>query len=223
MIKNLLLKYRVWEYAESQHNKVLNARTLLNACYKSKTIFRYIPKNTGVSLTDAIYGDVTSEGHRSFYFYSIAFNIKNEKLFHFTFVRNPFDLLYSVYKFLIKGGMNHLDSLAFKTHLPVFKDFILNSLNKKLIYQITHLIPQYQFLCDMNGGILVDFICRFKKFENHILLLSKKLKKDIKLSHHNYIMKLDYKEVYIDEVIDNVYQIYQSDIEILKYTFKEEC
>jgi len=223
MIKYLLLKYRTRKHAKSQHNKIFIEGTLLNAFYKSKTIFIHIPKTAGVSLAKAIYGDVTLEGHRSFYFNSIALNIKNEDYFSFSFVRNPFDRLYSAYKFLNAGGMNHLDKLAFQTHLSVFEDFedlILNGLNKKLIYQITHFIPQHEYLCDKSGSILVDFIGRFENLDKDILLLSKKLNKNIELNHHNYNDKSDYKEVYTDEMIYKVNQIYQKDIDIFKYTFK---
>ena len=46
------------------------------------------------------------------------------------------------------------------------------------------------------------------------------LKKDIKLSHHNYNKKKDYREAYTDEMIEKVYQIYQKDIDIFEYSFK---
>ena len=223
MIKYLLLKYRSWKHAKSQHNKIFIEGTLLNAFYKSKTIFIHIPKTAGVSLAKAIYGDVTFEGHRSFYFNNIALNIKNEVYFSFSFVRNPFDRLYSAYKFLNEGGMNHLDKLAFQTFLSEFEDFedfILNGLNEKLIYQITHFIPQHEYLCDKSGNILVDFIGRFEDLESDTLLLSKRLKKDLDLSHLNFNSKLNYKEVYTDEMIYKVNQIYQKDIDIFKYTFK---
>ena len=223
MIKYLLLKYRTWKYAKSQQNKIFIEGTLLNAFYKSKTIFIHIPKTAGVSLVKAIFGDVSFEGHRSFYFNSIALSIKNEKYFSFTFVRNPFDRLYSAYKFLQNGGMNHLDKLVFQKHLSEFndfEDFILNGLNRKLIYKITHLIPQHEYLCDKKGSILVDFVGRFEHLERDILLLSTILSKDIKLSHHNYNKKLDYREAYTSEMINKVNQIYQKDIDIFKYTFK---
>ena len=223
MIKYLLLKYRTWKYAKSQQNKIFIEGTLLNAFYKSKTIFIHIPKTAGVSLAKAIFGDVSFEGHRSFYFNSIALNIKNEKYFSFTFVRNPFDRLYSAYTFLQNGGMNPIDKLVFQTHLSEFndfEDFILNGLNRKLIYKITHLIPQHEYLCDKKGSILVDFVGRFEHLERDILLLSTILSKDIKLSHHNYNKKLDYREAYTSEMINKVNQIYQKDIDIFKYTFK---
>jgi len=223
MIKELLRKYYIWKHAKSQSKKVFNEGTLLNAFYKSKTIFIHIPKTAGVSLVKAIYGDVTLEGHRSFYFNSIALNIKNEKYFSFTFVRNPFDRLYSSYMFLKKGGMNHYDRVAFETYLSEFKDFedfVLNGLDNSLISKITHLIPQHKYLCDKKGLILVDFVGRFENLEDDIILLSKKLKKDIELDHYNYNKKKNYREAYTDEMIVKVYQVYQKDIDIFEYSFK---
>jgi len=223
MIKALLRKYRTWKLAKSKQKEVCKEGNLLNAFYKSKTIFIHIPKTAGVSLLKAIYGNVTLSGHRSFYFNSIALDIKNEKYFSFAFVRNPFDRLYSAYLFLKKGGMNHYDNLAFTTHLSKFKDFedfVLNGLDKKLLFQITHLIPQHEYLCDKKGSILVDFIGRFENLEDDVKLLSKRLKKDIKLSHYNYNKKKDYIEVYTEVMIEKVYQIYQKDIDIFEYSFK---
>ena len=223
MIKSLLQKYHNWKYAKSQYKKIFIEGTLLNAFYKSKTIFIHIPKTAGISLVRAIYGDVTLEGHRSFYFNIIALDIKNENYFSFSFVRNPFDRLYSVYRYLMKGGINRHDKLAFEAHLSEFndfEDFVLNGLNNKLIYQITHLIPQYKYLCDKRGIMLVDFIGRFENLDDDILLLSKKLNMNIKLNHHNYNMKKDYKVVYTDKMIEKVYQIYKKDFDIFKYSFK---
>jgi hypothetical protein len=223
MIKSLLQKYHNWKYAKSQYKKIFIEGTLLNAFYKSNTIFIHIPKTAGISLVRAIYGDVTLEGHRSFYFNIIALDIKNENYFSFSFVRNPFDRLYSVYRYLKKGGINRHDKLAFEAHLSDFndfEDFVLNGLDKKLIYKITHLIPQHEFLCDKSGSILVDFIGRFENLDKDILLLSKKLNKNIELNHHNYNNKSDYKEVYTDKMIHKVNQIYQKDIDLFKYTFK---
>ncbi len=104
MIRRLLQRYRTWRYIKSQQNKVFQEGTLLNAFYKTKTIFIHIPKTAGVSLLKAVYGDVSLEGHRSFYFNRIALKIKNEEYFSFAFVRNPFDRLHSTYLYLRKGG-----------------------------------------------------------------------------------------------------------------------
>lgn len=222
MIKRLLQKYHIWRLAIAHRNLIVKQGTLLNAFYKSKTIFIHVPKTAGVSLVKAIYGEVTLSGHRSFYFNSIVLNTKNEKYFSFSFVRNPFDRLYSTYMFLRKGGINEHDKLAFETHLSRFKnfeDFVLNGLDRKIIYQITHLIPQYKYLCDKKGRILVDFVGRFENLEKDVRLLSKELKNDIKLEHYNYNKKRNYKYSYTEAMIKKVCRIYKKDIDIFGYSF----
>tara|TARA_B100000945_G_C20384911_1_gene599188 strand:+ start:682 stop:1353 length:672 start_codon:yes stop_codon:yes gene_type:complete len=223
MINSLLRKYHQWKLATSQQNEVLKDGTLLNAFYNSKTMFIHIPKTAGVSLIKAIYGNVTFSGHRSFYFNNIALNIQDEKYFSFAFVRNPFDRLYSAYMFLQKGGINHDDKLAFSSHMlkfQDFEDFVLNGLDEKLIYKVIHLIPQYDYLCDRKGNILVDFVGRFENLEYDIIMLSDRLNKKIELSHYNYNKKKNYVEVYTEPMIEKVYKIYQKDIDIFEYSFK---
>ena len=221
-MKELLRRYRIWKHARSQSDKVFIEGTLLNAFYNSKTIFIHVPKTAGVSLIKAIYGDVTLEGHRSFYFNSIILDIEDKKYFSFSFVRNPFDRLYSAYMFLRGGGMNDLDKRVFSTYLSRFidfEDFVLNGLNNKLIFRITHLIPQHEFLCDKKGNILVDFVGRFENLDSDINSLSVRLNKNIELNHYNSNIKKDYQDLYTPEMVDIVTRIYQKDLTIFKYKF----
>lgn len=222
MIRKLLNKYRAWKYIRSQRQQVFKDGSLLNAFYKSKTIFIHIPKTAGVSLLRSIYGDVTLTGHRTYHFNSLVLHSKKIDYFSFSFVRNPYDRLYSTYMFLSNGGMNRHDMLVFDNHLSKYKDFedfVLNGLNQKLINQITHLIPQYQYICDSEGSVLVDFVGTFENLENDVKLLSEQLKKEIKLPHYNFNKKKNYREVYTKEMINRVSQLYQKDIDIFGYTF----
>ena len=69
------------------------------------------------------------------------------------------------------------------------RNFILNGLNNKIIYEITHFIPQVDYLCDFKNNILVDFVGRFEKLDNDIKVLSKKLNMKINLEHLNFNVK----------------------------------
>jgi len=223
MFNRLFRKYQTFRFAFTQKNEVFKKGTLLNAFYNSKTIFIHIPKTAGVSLLKSIYGDVTLSGHRSFYFNSIVLDTKSCKYFSFAFVRNPFDRLYSTYMFLKQGGMNCHDKRAFAYRLSKFKDFedfVLNGLDKKIIFEITHLIPQYDYICDLMGNVLVDFVGRFENLEDDIKLLSKKLNKELELEHYNFNNKKHYTEVYTQVMIDIVSEVYQKDIDIFGYNFK---
>lgn len=222
MIRFFIRKYRTCKDAVSQRGKVIEKGTLLNAFNETKTIFVHIPKTAGISLLSAIYGNVSLESHRSIFFNQTALNIKSNDFFSFTFVRNPFGRLYSTYKFLENGGINKHDEIAFQTHFSKFtsfEDFVMNGLNKNIIYQVTHLIPQYEYLCDWKGKIIVDFVGRFESLDKDVKRLSEHLAKEIKLNHLNKTSKVDYAEVYTDQMIKKVKNIYKKDLRIFNYSF----
>tara|TARA_B100000700_G_C14892268_1_gene783296 strand:+ start:384 stop:1055 length:672 start_codon:yes stop_codon:yes gene_type:complete len=223
MIKKIINKIRELGFAKSESYKIHKKGSLINAFYESKIIFIHIPKTAGVSILKSIFGDVTLEGHRSVRFYKEIFNRKYSDFFTFTIVRNPWDRLYSSYKFLEKGGINIHDKNAFKIHLFVYKDFedfVINGLNKKIIWEITHFMPQYDFVCDKNGKIMIDYVGRFEDLNKSFSEISHILKLDFKLDHHNKNDKKNYQDVYTSEMIEKVAQIYKKDIDIFEYSFK---
>ena len=137
-IRNIISNIKENNFAKKQRYKVLKDGTLLNSFNKKKIIFIHIPKTAGVSLVKSIFGNVTLEGHRFVSFYKKVFGNKYFYFFTFTIVRNPWDRLYSAYKFLEKGGINIHDKNAFETHFSTYKDFedfVLNGLNKKIIWK----------------------------------------------------------------------------------------
>ena len=208
MIKRLLRKYQTLKYANSQKYKIKQDGALLNAFYSTRTIFIHIPKTAGVSLVKSIFGHVTLEGHRSVSFYKQVFGTRYSDFFTFTIVRNPWDRLYSAYKFLQKGGINIHDKNAFETHLSIYKDFedfVLNGLNEKIIWEIMHLIPQYEFVCDKNGKIIVDYVGQFENLDKSVDDINNILKSDFKLEHHNKTQKKDYKDIYTTGMIEKVH------------------
>jgi len=222
-IRNIIRNIKKNNFAKKQIGKVIKDGTLLNAFNKKKIIFIHIPKTAGISLVKSIFGDVTLEGHRFVSFYKQVFGNRYSEFFTFTIVRNPWDRLYSAYKFLEKGGINIHDKNAFETHLSTYKDFedfVLKGLNEKIIWEIMHFIPQYEFVCDKNGKIIVDYLVRFESLQEDIAGLSKKINLEVVMDHHNYNKKKDYREAYTKEMIEKVHHIYQKDIDVFEYSFK---
>ena len=222
MIRNLLRNYRNLKYATSQKYKVGKHGTLLNAFNQTKTVFIHIPKTAGISLLKAIYGKVSLEGHRTYQFNDIILGVKKNQYFSFSFVRNPFDRLYSSYMFLKKGGINNFDENSFKKYIAKytdFEDFVLQGLNNKTIFQVTHLLPQSYFICDKKGEVLVSFVGRFENLINDVNYLSEKLGKEINLEHLNQNKKSSYKQVYSNEMIKVVNRVYEDDLRIFNYEF----
>ena len=75
---------------------------MLKVFDKKKCIFFHIPKTAGISLVKALFGDL-DWGHRDVKYYRNVFNKKKfDSYFKFTFVRNPYDRLFSAYSFLKK-------------------------------------------------------------------------------------------------------------------------
>ena len=207
-------------FAKNQKRKINQKGSLIYAFNDSNTIFVHIPKTAGVSITKAIYGDVSKEGHRSIYFYKKVFGKDFEDFFTFSFIRNPYDRLYSSYKFLQNGGMNQHDKNAFQkylSHYSDFEDFVLNGLNSEIIYEIIHFIPQSEFICNNDGKIMVDFIGRFENLNEDLKKLSENINKEIVLEHYNKNNKVDFSKIYTEDMKLKVYSIYKKDIEFFKY------
>lgn len=223
-MKNKIVYYiRNFIFINSQRRKLYKKGTLLNEIRRKKIIFIHIPKTAGVSLIRTIYGNVSLESHRSVSFYKRIFRGKYSEYFTFSFVRNPWDRLYSAYKFLEKGGYNIHDKNAFDMYFSEyqdFNDFVMNGLSNRVIYKVMHLIPQSDFICDRNDSILVDFVGRFEIMDQSVLDLENAIGTKINLEYHNMNQKKNYKEVYTEEMILKVNEIYKRDIDIFAYKFK---
>ena len=165
--------------------------------------------------------------------------------YKFTFVRNPWDRVVSLYK-----------GLGFYKHIP-FKVFVMNTLQEELWKSKYWFVgPQNQYICDKQGNFIVDFIGRFESLQedfNHIctnvgLMPTKlphvnaskksmqysadrpkhslfspiKLLKQLRRHHKTYSYPIfsSYIEYYDDESIKKVRELYSKDIEMFGYQFE---
>ena len=222
LFRNIKNRLNQKSFLKKQMRKIHLKGSLLNAFYSKKIIFVHIPKTAGISVAKAIFGDVSLEGHRSVMFYKNLFNEDFSEYFTFSVVRNPWDRLYSAFKFLEKGGINIHDRNAYEQYLEEYKDFedfVTNGLNKKMIYEIMHFIPQSEFICSKDGKIDVNYIARFENLKDDISKLSEKINNPIELDHHNSNKKVSYKEIYTSDMIKKVEEIYKMDIINFNYKF----
>jgi hypothetical protein len=160
--------------------------------------------------------------------------------FKFAFVRNPWDRIVSEYKY-----RRHSHRYPFKKFL--FKRFPQPSWSD----HYCHVIPQYDFLHDSDGNILVDFVGRFESLQDDFGYVCKKLNISIEALPHvnqsssifnrrgnNFIETLrsikshlsparrkntfsSYVEYYDDESKEFVASIYRKDIETFGYKFED--
>lgn len=241
---------------------LLNEKTMIS--HTHKCIFIHIPKTAGTSLTgilsDPQPNNKTAQLLRPFkpddnkfdppppHFRAhdyVKYDQITPELFHsyfkFAFVRNPWDRIVSEYKYRM-----HAHRYSFKKFL--FEHFPIPSWNDKYC----HVIPQYDFLHDENGNLLVDFIGRFENIQDDFAYVCDKLNiKEIILPHRNKSTSIfdkrdnnlnkilhstrakfsinhrkntfkRYTDYYDTESIDFVANIYKNDIETFGYEFGDK-
>ena len=193
---------------------------------KNNVIFVHVPKTGGNSITNSIFGS-NGTGHDPISRYKIFDEAKFTSYFSFAFTRNPWDRFVSAYFYLKKGGIGLYDSEFYKNylqHFDGFEDFVHELRDKSFraaILKWTHFKPQTHFLC-IEGEIRVDFLGAYENLYNDYELLLKTLDISEKkqLEQINYSHRNHYKSYYSDASKRIIGEIYESDIEILKYQFE---
>tara|TARA_X000000950_G_scaffold202615_1_gene243862 strand:+ start:629 stop:1366 length:738 start_codon:yes stop_codon:yes gene_type:complete len=140
--------------------------------------------------------------------------------YKFTFIRNPFSRVVSLY-FECMANNFHLEGL--KTNKKIgFEEFV--EIITKKPYWFTLPMIDYIGIKNIND---IDFIGRFENFENDLLKLKKKIK--ISIKHHNFNnhipskMKFsDYSPFYSNKkIIEKIYFYYEKDFDYFKYTYED--
>ena len=203
--------------------------------HEYKAIFVHIPKTAGESIENKLgcYGEredpmsnLWGVQGRIVLQHLTASQIKQgyvsnnvlQSYFKFAIVRNPWDKAISEYHWYLRYG-RHIS----------FKDWV-RSLPKKLempdnvhILGIGHDLPQYEFIYDADGKLLIDYIGRFENLQNdfnHICnVLGIKDSSLPKLTSTSSQNRRHYKDYYDNETIDLIAKIYQKDIELFSYQY----
>lgn len=152
--------------------------------------------------------------------------------FKFSFVRNPWARLVSEY--LYRGYGKKYS----------FKEFVTYWLPAKNNYSdaYRHIMPQYDFLYDANGALLVDFVGRFENLQSDFEVVCTKLRiATSSLPHqnasnknkgiiskikslilkNNSSPKMHYTSYYDTELMKIVGDIYSKDINTFNYKFQQ--
>ena len=187
-----------------------------------QAIFIHIPKAAGVSVSNALFGNLAGghtrlEMHLNIFEPSCILNY-----FKFTIVRNPWDRLVSAYHFLQKGGFEKADKDWFDKELSAYKDFddfVKNWLNKENIWKWHHFRPQYHYMLDDNRKVKLDFIGFIENMDEDFEYIRKKLGVESTIKKLNKSDHKDYKDYYTEETKNIVAEVYAEDIELLGYNF----
>jgi hypothetical protein len=200
----------------------------VNCLHYYKCIFFHIPKAAGLSVSKTLFGSL-GPCHITYDWYVENFGRHTVNAYYkFTFVRNPWDRLHSVYFFLKKGGVNAEDEKFAEKYLNnvnSFEDFVMNWLSEDKLDMYWHLMPQYKFITSAKdeNKIMTDFLGRFENVEKDFGRITSILGfKNVKLENVNDNKEKisSYINDYSEEMIDKVADLYGQDIELLKYNFK---
>lgn len=146
-------------------------------------------------------------------------------LFKFTFVRNPFSFLLSLYYHARANKRHfwHKQALA----MP-FKDFPnfyiskINYTNELIANGEDKIITPYEFVRNNNDEVIIDFIGKFESIDRDMNVVLKKINhKPLKLPSVN-VNKLNnkpYRKVYTKDSRKFVEKYFAKDLDFFKYEF----
>jgi len=141
-----------------------------------------------------------------------------DKLFKFTFVRNPWDLQVSSWHHLKRERPQLVE------HIANFNDFIRWKLAPDRPYQYhvdTSIELQTDYLKDLDGTILVDFIGKYENLQEDYEEVCRQIRiKPPPLPHKRQAKSREgYRNYYDAELAELVADYFQSDVEAFEYSF----
>ena len=222
---------RLWFYKQRHLEEYRNLRTKINPSDKGDfslkpfddhhCIFVHITKTAGTSVAKSLFGYLPY--HYTAIDYRVIFGRKIfNNYYKFAFVRNPWDRLYSAYRYLKSGGWNEKDKLWAEANIGQFNDFstfVKQWINPDNTKKHLHLRPQCYFICDKKGRLLIDYLAYFETINKDFDIICNKLQLNVALGKHNVNPGKNYLDVYDDESKEIVANVYANDIKLFGYEF----
>lgn len=182
-------------------------------------LFVWINKTAGVSVVKALGIEKDRYNHyTAAELQQIFGDDAYGKMFTFAFVRNPWDKVYSEFRFRIWTHQNELtSSVSFADWVRatyVHRDPQYHDWPKMFL-------PQLEWLTDGDGRIAVDFVGRFENLQKDFDRICDSLGKErISLAHENQSRKNSgYRDNYDDEARSIVEDHFKADIDFFGYRF----
>lgn len=183
-----------------------------------KIVFYHIPKTGGTSIEHAFLGPIVESMCGRHGVRKKSVNNNYDGYFKFTFVRNPWDRLHSMWHHThrIKRYERWVGEDERKAFLncETFHTFVIDYLSKHVG---GHFMPMHHYF-EYNA---FDFVGRFETLQEDFNELCSIHDLDLELPRSNsYDDKPHYTEEYTDETIEMVRNLYRKDIDLLDYSFK---
>lgn len=190
-------------------------------------IFVHIPKCAGVSVCRSLFGDFGAGHYPLTTFRKVFSPTDYSDYFKFAFVRNPWDRLFSAYRFLKRGGFNPVDRRWAEQHLAGyhnFGDFVRGWVTPDNVRSWVHFRPQCDYLQVPDGIPGIDFIGRFENLEADFARLCERLglQRQLETLNTDDSAIQDYTDFYNAETRELVADVYRQDVIGLGYRFGED-
>lgn len=207
-------------------------------CKKPPFVFVHIPKTAGTSINYCFSGHTRiihplyhpRTQHESYSeFISRMKSAKNdnhpfinaEEYFFFSFVRNPFSRVVSLYRYM---KTRHDENGKYPDMPGDFDHFLQHIKDRKPWIEDLHFIfrPQCDFVTDGEGKLAVDFVGKYESLQDDLSTLCSTLKisPSYPLQEINSTgPRVDYREFYSDESRKIVEDVYQGDLEMFDYNY----
>jgi hypothetical protein len=130
-----------------------------------------------------------------------------DELFKFGFVRNPWDLLPSLYKFIRKNKKHKRHRVVSGMSFPEFVAFA----------SLKRIANQSRLISGRDGRILLDFVGKFERLADDYRIVADRLGLDVQLPHLNRTKQSDFAEYYDAATIERVRRAFRADIESFGY------
>jgi len=191
---------------------------------REDVIFIHIVKTAGTSLRHSMRFNKINQSSKTKKHYFAKEVIETigqeywDAAFKFTFVRNPWDRLYSYYRF-----EQRKNKIASEEQGNTFELWLKSTLKNQYSSPYEKIRPQVEWLKDFNETIDIDFIGRFENLEEDVNSLGKLLNMKIKLPHINQNLPVvHYSTAYTDELEELIRVHYKEDIEMFDYSFSRK-
>ncbi len=188
---------------------------------KNKFLFIHIPKNAGSSMRIML-EKMGGRQLKDFDTHVPCSTLKEftpdkfNEYFKFAFVRNPWDRLYSMYKFTVRRGWC-------SSNVPFSKWIHMDAITEACKFQEPIVPiqqkPQVNWIMDSAGNSMVDFIGRFESLNDDFNKICQRLNTTNNLMNINASPGKHYKEAYDTTSKKFVERYYEKDIETFKYVF----
>jgi chondroitin 4-sulfotransferase 11 len=140
-----------------------------------------------------------------------------EAKFSFTIVRNPWDKVVSHYHYRVQKNQTGLaaEPVPFDDWVQLcFVDRDPRYYDKPKMF-----MPQFDWISDSEGRLLVDFVGRFESIQNDFEQICRRLGRRATLPHLKKTERRDYRTYYSDASRTIVAQWFAKDIDLFGYRF----